>query len=51
MGRGKMAAGMGGYLAVIDNAAEDTWLMGMFRPVSDTAFVGRTISRGRVGMG
>ena len=35
-----MAASMGGYLAVIDDAAEDTWLMGMFRPVSDTAFVG-----------
>lgn len=34
------AARMGGYLAVINDASENQWLMGMFRPISDTAFVG-----------
>lgn len=34
------AESMGGYLAVIDYAAESEWLVGMFRPVSDVGFIG-----------
>lgn len=36
----EQAEAMGGYLAVIDDAAEDQWIVGMFRPVSDVGFTG-----------
>lgn len=34
------AADMGGYLTTINSAAENTWLIETFRPVTSTAFIG-----------
>jgi hypothetical protein len=34
------ASASGGYLATISDAAENEWIMGMFRPVSDVGFIG-----------
>lgn len=34
------AAAMGGHLVTVDDAGENAWLLGMFRPVTDNAFIG-----------